>query len=788
MDTTHRPINEIYPPGTIIGERYEIISHLAQGGMANVYIATQRNMNRDVALKILSSEFSSNQGVVSRFMREAHIVGNLQHPNTVSVYDMGETPDGKLFISMELLKGISLGDRIRNGAMPAVEILPIARQVASSLQDAHRAGIIHRDLKPDNIFLTTLGVTKVLDFGIAKLRDDDNSTEKRLTRAGTAPGTPEYMSPEQARGQDLDARSDLYSLGIVMYEMLCGHPPFDEPTFLATILHHVQSPPPPLPEEVPLALRNYVINRLLAKDPNCRPDNAETFIQEIDELERKLFKPENGVIAENTEALVKAQAEIEKLRNQLAQTKKELLRSADSPVIDPSQYPSSNMQPQRLPQGGAQPDHRAPAPVGRQAQTSSGMHPMTTRQLGSGVHPHPNAPRQGRSDASFSSAPSLAPISSMQGDAGSVQNPPPHIQRAGQGRQGLAPQTSRPVQLGSGVHPHPNGTYQHPQGSGLGVHSNPNMPRPVQQGQAPSASIPRQEAPTMSANPNDPRQPQHAPAQVYSSLTAPRPVQQQPAARQNYPNAIPQGTIQVQGSLARPDPRQLNGAQQQAPRDDFGRDMVEEPLIPPPPRRLGLFPDQKPEDIIMPGPGSSAANPRVQRHADNYTQASHPRHQFNSDGYENAANKGYASKPNRSLNARDLTKRITDIELDDSDNFNAVPINALTGQRATRKSSASQSSEATFMTFCQPLIGMVGHENVAEALRFAQGIWNASILGKPAVADLLSLLADTPSMIAIADKLLNRKAKFFADHHWQIDDLRVSVDPDGSLSIDFKQI
>ena len=316
MDTS------IYPNGTIVADRYKIESFLAQGGMAQVYVATQQQINRLVALKVLSPMFSMNPGVVMRFFREAHVIGSLVHPNTVRIYDMGETPDKRMFIAMELLKGEELSERIKRGPMTPAEALPIVRQVAGSLSEAHQLGIIHRDLKPDNIFLTSMNVVKVLDFGIAKLKSDDSKEGgKKLTKAGTAPGTPEYMSPEQARGKELDARADLYSLGVVLYEMLKGEPPFEEATFLGTILMHIQAPPPPLPESVPLPLRNYVINRLLAKDPNSRPASAEVFIEEIDQLSRKL-----GLSGEDDSAKLKA--EIESLKSEIL-----MLKSGDTNAL-----------------------------------------------------------------------------------------------------------------------------------------------------------------------------------------------------------------------------------------------------------------------------------------------------------------------------------------------------------------------------------------------------------------------------------------------------------------------
>jgi len=326
--------NELYPSGMIIADNYEIVNHLASGGMAHVYIALQNKLGRRVALKVLNSTCCANHSVVTRFVNEARIVAQLHHPHIVEVYDVGETEDHRSFMAMELLEGRSLGDRIKEGAMSPGESYPIVRQVAESLAEAHSKGVIHRDLKPDNIFLTLKSGVKTLDFGIAKVLHSDSmeKSEEKLTRAGTAPGTPEYMSPEQARGQALDARSDLYSLGIVLYEMLAGHPPFEEPTFLATILKQVQSPPPPLPATVPVPLANYVVNRLLSKDPNCRPENANAMIAELDDLAIKLnIKTDE---AAQGQSLIIALSEIEQLKLQLAATQQELQRSRDMACLD----------------------------------------------------------------------------------------------------------------------------------------------------------------------------------------------------------------------------------------------------------------------------------------------------------------------------------------------------------------------------------------------------------------------------------------------------------------------
>ncbi len=349
MDTFEQE-KYIYPNGTIIADRFEILSFLASGGMADVYIAKQLTMDREVALKVLLPAFSCNQDVKMRFHREVEVVSKLQHPNTIQFFDRGETAEEppRLFIAMELLRGEELGERIKRGVMSAQEVLPIVRQVAESLADAHAHGIIHRDLKPDNIYLTTYNGVKVLDFGIAKVlngeetREEGSERGRRLTKAGTAPGTPEYMSPEQARGKDVDGRSDLYSLGCVMYEMLCGRPPFEESTYLATILMQVQAAPPALPATVPDFVSEYVIKKLLAKDPSQRPSSAQEFIRDVDELMKRL-KP--GKTAEEM------QAEIEQLRNKLAQANLELMRSGDMSVLTDNEVTRIRPVPSRAPVG-----------------------------------------------------------------------------------------------------------------------------------------------------------------------------------------------------------------------------------------------------------------------------------------------------------------------------------------------------------------------------------------------------------------------------------------------------
>ncbi len=439
---------EIYPAGTIIGGGYKILSHLASGGMAHVYIALQSKLSRKVAFKVLSSTFATNVSVSKRFINEALIVAKLHHPHIVEVYDVGETEDHRPFMAMELLEGKGLGARIKEGPMTPAEAFPIVREVAESLAEAHAKGIIHRDLKPDNIFLTLKSGVKTLDFGIAKvLHGENDGTEEKLTRAGTAPGTPEYMSPEQARGQNLDARSDLYSLGIVLYEMLNGKPPFEEPTFLATILMQVQAPPPPLPDTVPAPLANYIINRLLAKDPNCRPSNAEEFIRELDELGQQL----KIVVDSDGKTLMNALNEIELLRLQLAQTQQELQRSRDMACIDEADLEGSQTQPQVsvVPVGAPSlgdvsslvVNPNLGLPAGRSANRAS-MVPSLVKQGNTTAVTSPSGNTTGGaaksavqepSQESFRQIPGNAPITSATGMENQKSGGPmlPHVMPAG---------------------------------------------------------------------------------------------------------------------------------------------------------------------------------------------------------------------------------------------------------------------------------------------------------------------------------------------------------------------
>ncbi len=279
--------------GQIIGGRYKVIGVLGEGGMGRVYHAEQRmgTSVRKVAVKTLLSQFAKDPQTVARFMREVGTVSELEHPNTIKVYDFGQTDSGELYIAMELLQGQSLDEILASGQpLPPERVDRIVGQVCGSLQEAHDKGIVHRDLKPANIFLTTRAgeedVVKVLDFGIAKKADSkDSKQEQKLTQQGTILGTPPYMSPEQFTGKELDPRSDIYSLGVVVYEMLTGRLPFDADTPWQWMTAHMTAQPFPF-ETIPAAANvppkmRQAVHRALAKEKEQRPSTARDFYEDL---------------------------------------------------------------------------------------------------------------------------------------------------------------------------------------------------------------------------------------------------------------------------------------------------------------------------------------------------------------------------------------------------------------------------------------------------------------------------------------------------------------------------
>jgi serine/threonine-protein kinase len=241
----------------LLGGQFQILQKIGSGGMGSVYKAAQPAMNRMVAVKILHKKLVNRKDLMSRFRREARAMSHLTHPNTVKVLLYGELEDGSLYIVMEYLEGRNLNQVVRKeGPMVVDRAIPILIQVCGALQEAHLQGIVHRDLKPENIFLSTNGglkdFPKVLDFGLAKVTERElRPGSIMLTQEGMVFGTPEFMSPEQAQGKVLDARSDIYSLAVILYEMLTGKLPFDAKSPMEYIQLHVTKPPMPLDERVP---------------------------------------------------------------------------------------------------------------------------------------------------------------------------------------------------------------------------------------------------------------------------------------------------------------------------------------------------------------------------------------------------------------------------------------------------------------------------------------------------------------------------------------------------------
>ena len=252
--------------------RYELTAQIARGGMSDVFEARDRLLDRKVAVKILHDRYAETDTFVARFRKEARAVANLSHPNIVSVYDWGEE-DGTYFMVMELVTGRSLRDIIQaEGRLLPRRATEIAAEIAKALDAAHRSDVIHRDIKPGNVLLTTDGSVKVTDFGVARAR----SASEGLTKAGSVIGTATYFSPEQASGDPADERSDIYSLGVVLYEMLVGRPPFRGESAVSVAYQHVTAeviPPSRLNTDVSLELEN-VVMRALEKDPDRRYETA----------------------------------------------------------------------------------------------------------------------------------------------------------------------------------------------------------------------------------------------------------------------------------------------------------------------------------------------------------------------------------------------------------------------------------------------------------------------------------------------------------------------------------
>ena len=275
-------------PGVRMVGRYEIIEKIGEGAMAAVYRAYDPSIDRPLAIKFLHANLSADPEYRSRFLREARAAGMLSHPNIVTVFDVGEI-EGRPYIAMELLDGGPLDEKTKSNERFAVaDVMKIGSQLASALDFAHSRGIFHRDIKPSNIVLVAgREQIKVTDFGIAHMAASSHS---QATRVGTMIGTPHYMSPEQAMGQKVDARSDLFSVGVVMYELLTGQRPFNADSVVTLVYRIAKEEPRPIESfrnDVPSALRR-IVDRCLNKEPNRRYQSGAELVSDLDKLSRQL--------------------------------------------------------------------------------------------------------------------------------------------------------------------------------------------------------------------------------------------------------------------------------------------------------------------------------------------------------------------------------------------------------------------------------------------------------------------------------------------------------------------
>lgn len=273
--------------GTMLSGRYEVLKRVGSGGMADVYMAKDHKLNRNVAVKVLKSEYVEDEKFLKKFETEAQAVARLSHPNIVNIYDVG-MEDGINYIVMELAEGITLKEYIRKkGYLSPKETVEISTQIASAISHAHKNHIIHRDIKPQNILVSDTGIIKVTDFGIAKA-----TSSNTVTSTATAMGSVHYISPEQAKGRFCDEKSDIYSLGITMYEMVTGHVPFDHENGVTIALMHLQNeitPPSQIRDGIPDSLEKIIL-KCTMKKPEERYQTADNLIADL----RLVFEDTSG--------------------------------------------------------------------------------------------------------------------------------------------------------------------------------------------------------------------------------------------------------------------------------------------------------------------------------------------------------------------------------------------------------------------------------------------------------------------------------------------------------------
>lgn len=289
-----RPLEVIRDPriGTTIGGRYVVEDVIGEGGMATVYAAHHRLVDRPCAIKVMNSSFAKNEVIRERFRREAKAAQKLAHPNIIEIFDQGELPDGGVYLVMEILRGVTVANLLERGTVPIPRTLGIGIQIARALARAHDLEVIHRDLKPENLFVAedvgSGDLVKVLDFGIARSMQD-----ARLTGAGEVFGTPQYMAPERITSIDAGPAADLYAFGVILHEMLCGTLPFEANDVTGYFLKHLKERPPPLrsiARNIPESIERLVLE-LLEKDPKDRPVDAHRVHADLIAIAREVGAP-----------------------------------------------------------------------------------------------------------------------------------------------------------------------------------------------------------------------------------------------------------------------------------------------------------------------------------------------------------------------------------------------------------------------------------------------------------------------------------------------------------------